>query len=693
MESEKKYRTLFSSTIEGIALHEIIYNETGKPVNYLITDVNPQFEKILGIKRKKAIGSKGSELYGADEAPYLDVYAKVADTGESASFETYFPPMDMHFKISVFSLGKGKFATVFENITERKKAEGEIKESHLRLLTILDGINALVYVTDMQTYELLFVNKFGRDVWGDITGKICWQTLQEGQKGPCSFCTNKYLVDKKGNPTGPYEWEFQNTVNNRWYFIIDRAIEWLDGRIVRLEIATDITDRKTSQEALRKSEEKFRTLAEKSPNMIFINKRGRVVYANKKCEEIMGYTRAEFYSKDFNFMSLIAPEHLGLVKENLKKHAKGQEIPPYEYALITKGGKRITAIHTTQLIEFEGERAILGIVTDITERKENEDKLKALLDISGDITKTIDLKKLLKTASKKITESTDIDRVSIALQQQGKWTISAHYSRIEGKPTFAVKKINLDDFPSMLKAVEDRKTVYVKDSQDPKTQNPIEISTAKKLKIRSELHIPLISRGEEVRKFDKREIEYYGTMANQLAVMIDNAELFTEIKGFSKTLEKRVYDRTKELNLARESLINMLEDITNVNRALEQANINLKEAEQLKTIFLASMSHELRTPLNSIIGFTGILLQGMAGELNPEQHKQLDIVYSNAKFLLSLIQDLLDISKIETGKMEISLETFSIEQLLDDVVSSLNTESERKGLKVEKSIKDGGRSS
>jgi PAS domain S-box-containing protein len=123
---------------------------------------------------------------------------------------------------------------------------------------------------------------------------------------------------------------------------------------------------------VRESEMMFRTLAEESPNMIFINKGGRVVYANKRCEEIMGYSREEFYSKDFNFMSLIAPDYRDLVQKNFRKHATGQEIAPYEYKLFTKEGGEIFAIHTTKLIDYEGERAILGIVTDITERKMSE---------------------------------------------------------------------------------------------------------------------------------------------------------------------------------------------------------------------------------------------------------------------------------------------------------------------------------
>ncbi|MBA4395646.1 MAG: hypothetical protein C0407_19005, partial [Desulfobacca sp.] len=106
------------------------------------------------------------------------------------------------------------------------------------------------YVTDMKTHEILFINKYGRDIWGYIEGQICWQTIQEDQTGPCPFCTNDRLVGPDGQPTPEVIWEFQNTVNKRWYECRDKAIFWPDGRLVRIEIASDITDRKQAEEEL-----------------------------------------------------------------------------------------------------------------------------------------------------------------------------------------------------------------------------------------------------------------------------------------------------------------------------------------------------------------------------------------------------------------------------------------------------------
>jgi len=115
---------------------------------------------------------------------------------------------------------------------------------------------------------------------------------------------------------------------------------------------------------------------------------------------------------------------------------------------------------------------------------------------------------------------------------------------------------------------------------------------------------------------------------------------------------------------------------------LSQANIQLKELDRLKGMFIASMSHELRTPLNSIIGFTGLILQGISGKVDQEAKEDLQIVYNSSKHLLSLINDVIDISKIESDRLEVYFEEFRLDEVLKDAVTVVSADAEEKKLEI-----------
>lgn len=113
-----------------------------------------------------------------------------------------------------------------------------------QICRVFDSMSVGVYVADLESYELLFVNAHTASVFGDgLVGRRCFEALQTGQDGPCAFCTNTRLV-RDGVTQGPYVWEFQNTSNGRHYLCIDQAIEWTDGRLARMEVFVDVTDRK-----------------------------------------------------------------------------------------------------------------------------------------------------------------------------------------------------------------------------------------------------------------------------------------------------------------------------------------------------------------------------------------------------------------------------------------------------------------
>lgn len=134
------------------------------------------------------------------------------------------------------------------------------------------------------------------------------------------------------------------------------------------------------------------------------------------------------------------------------------------------------------------------------------------------------------------------------------------------------------------------------------------------------------------------------------------------------------------------SSIRDITDRKRTERALQEKNVELEKASLAKDRFLASMSHELRTPLNAIIGFTGTLLMRLPGPLTPEQEHQLQTVRTSARHLLSLINDLLDVAKIQSGKVEIVIESVACQRVVNEVVATLRPLAEAKGLTFELSV-------
>jgi len=159
----------------------------------------------------------------------------------------------------------------------------------------------------------------------------------------------------------------------------------------------------------------------------------------------------------------------------------------------------------------------------------------------------------------------------------------------------------------------------------------------------------------------ERRLKLLETVTGQVALGIENAQLYVTTQRHALELEQSVAERTRELSHAKE---------------------RAEAADLLKSAFLATMSHELRTPLNSIIGFTGIILQGLAGPLNQEQTKQLEMVRGSARHLLALINDVLDISKIEAGQLKVVSEVFDLRASITKVLGIVAPLVEKKGLKL-----------
>lgn len=357
-----------------------------------------------------------------------------------------------------------------------------------------------------------------------------------------------------------------------WLQWRDTVISDQHGQPIEYQgVGRDITERVQAEEALRESEEKFRTLADKSPNMIFINQDSKVVYANDACVEVMGYSHAEFYADDFDFMDLIYSPDRDFVREKFVNHSEGEEVPQYEARLVTKDGQQLHTIHATRIIRFGGRNAILGIVTDVTERIRAEEALRRhasemviLNDISGKIAADLDLEAVLERSVQLIEEHFGYHHVGLFLRDEEAEAFKL--TTISGRFAGLFPDDHALKYGQGLvgRCGQGSKTIIVNDvSQDERYVN----FYADRIPTQAEMCIPIIVgdrilgvldvQSEQKDTFTEQDKLVLETLVDQIAAAIENARLYETVQRELGERE-RAEEQMRMQSLALESAANAI---------------------------------------------------------------------------------------------------------------------------------------
>ncbi len=231
--SENRYRRFVETAIEGIWALD---------TNFCITFVNAMLAKMLGYTQEEMIGKKAEAFIFPQDLDTHQARVKNCTKGSHQQHESRFRKKDGSEYWAIVSASAihteddefdGAFA-MFTDITDRKAAEEELKQAQKRFLAILNGIESTIYVADMETHEILFMNDYMKQLFGeDHTGGICWKAFRNQDK-PCDYCTNRFLVTPECVPTGIHLWEDKHPVTGRGHICPDRPTKWVDGRLARL---------------------------------------------------------------------------------------------------------------------------------------------------------------------------------------------------------------------------------------------------------------------------------------------------------------------------------------------------------------------------------------------------------------------------------------------------------------------------
>jgi len=435
------------------------------------------------------------------------------------------------------------------------------------------------------------------------------------------------------------------------------AVKDNKGKIIHSRsIWRDITERKRLEEILKKEQQELKLIIDSSPIIIFYkDKEGKFIRVNKTFaeaiklpeEEVCGKTVFDLYS------AKIAQGMTNDDQEVLKSgRPKINIIEQYESA------SGIRWVQTDKIPIFDKNGipfGLIGFAQDITERKRAEEALKkseSMLKETQQITKVGGWEYDIE--NKKLTWTDEVYRIH---------ELSSDYdpNNIQNDIEFYA--------PDARKIIEAAFYNAVEKGEPYDLMLPFTTAKGTQLWVRT------------VGKADFREgkpIRVYGNIMD----VTEAKKAEEELSRYREHLEELVKKRTVDLMQTQDALANLVDDLNEKTNKLVLANERLKELDRLKSMFIASMSHELRTPLNSIIGFTGIILQGIVGEITEEQRKQLKMVQNSARHLLALINDIIDLSKIEAGKVELSFKELDLSALMQEMVNTALPALSEKGLEV-----------
>jgi PAS domain S-box-containing protein len=293
--SEARYRALFGTMAEGVVLHELVRGNAGNPVDYRILEANHAFEMHTGIPESSVAGRLATEAYGLAEAPFLDTYSRVAETGQPAHFETFFPPMDRHFAISVFRPEPERFATVFMDITERKRTENALKASEARYRTLFENAPIGIFTSTASGVPTK-LNPAMAMILGFQTPEDALRHYADAGNGsyikPMRRDTVTRLLQQSDHVRN-FEYE-ADTADGRsiWLSMNARIAESLpDGTPMIEGFTTEITDRKLTEEALHTERDNLRaTMAATPIPLIIFDQVEQITMANPAAERLFGQT-------------------------------------------------------------------------------------------------------------------------------------------------------------------------------------------------------------------------------------------------------------------------------------------------------------------------------------------------------------------------------------------------------------------
>lgn len=376
---EAMYHSLYRTMTEGVALHEIITDVSGIPIDYRILEVNPAYELTTGLPRTRVVGQLASVIYGGGEPPYLEIYAQVATTGFSHTFETFFTPMQRMFRIVAFAPVPGQFATVFFDITAQRQAELTLRESEARYRAISELMSDFAFALRVEA-DGSMVPEWVTGAFTRIMGLTPADAADPERMQRLIYPDDVARVQAHqawmlaGEHTSMLEFRIVRGNEVRWLRDHTRSVwDAAQQRVVRIFGAVkDITAQKQAEETFTL----FKTLVEHATDgIVLLNLDSTIYYANPAATRMLGLPRGGVLGA--SSLHLIVPEERHLFRDTIVPALMEHEQWQGETSIQRPDGTRWRAQSSiVALRDGHGNmRFAASIFRDVTEQRRLEEQL------------------------------------------------------------------------------------------------------------------------------------------------------------------------------------------------------------------------------------------------------------------------------------------------------------------------------
>lgn len=695
-DSETHYQMLIEALPYGIQEHDTAG---------VITFTNPAYDRLVGCAPGERIGTAIWDFVPSEaEEEQLRQHLAVLVTQQPVSTTYYVRQqstkgrvidlqVDWNYKRNEAGELLG-FISVITEITNHKQSEEQLRhtmelvERSKSLLTaVIDATPDWIFAKD-RNFRFILVNKSFAKAMGMIPQQMIGKN--EAELG----LPADQIFGQPDNPGHDFRVDDEAVLQGETWHNPNDRVTGLDGTnlifdtyklplrdhqgsvVAILRVSRDVTKQRLAEETLQKQTEFQKAILNNAGySIISTDGNGVIQTFNSTAEQMLGY-RAEDIINCASLTMFHDPEELK-IRAKLFSEEVGQPLQPDFEVLVVKSRHNLLNEHEWQYIRQDGQRlsvlltitamrdpkdhifGFLAIANDITERKEMETELEAyryhlekliidrtyrlelIAELSGQLIAILDLNELLAELVNQLRDSFQFYHVHVYLVDKETGDLVMFEGSGDVGHLLKAKGHRLRAGQGIVGSVAQSNQPFMSEDVDKVPQffrNPLLPNTVAELAVpirKADVVLGVLDiQSDQPGQLSLEDVSLIQSIADQTAIAIDNARLLAE----------------------REATI-----------------VKLQEVDQAKSRFITMMSHELRTPLNAILGFTELLMMGLSGDLSPQVQQDVELIFSNGQHLLGLINDILDISQIETGQTQLSLTRLHLREVLAEVLAETSS--------------------